>query len=181
QAVMHRQIFPPGAMNSEVPAELDDLVMRALARDPGARISNAGELRDRLYSVLGGYGTTMSPARMGRWIRERFPDEWRAAQKLEQRVTLQARAGEATARPSSHLSVSASISTPGDLLDTTQVTTHPSVSSTSVSGSDSISPLGDVAAGGGSNLMLYMAAAVAATVSILAVLALAYFLGRTAG
>ena len=41
--------------------------------------------------------------------------------------------------------------------------------------------LGDVAAGGGSNLMLYMAAAVAATVSILAVLALAYFLGRTAG
>ena len=180
QAVLHRPIFPPGAINPDVPPELDELVLAALRRDVEGRLSTAAELRDGLHEVLGAYGTTMSQARMSRWLRGTLPEVWRAACELEQRVTRQARSGDTPLRSSPSLSVSSSISTPGEA-EITRITERPALPPPSTSGPEVVSPMTAPPAEAPGGLWLYAVAAAVATLTVLGVLALAYFLGRSAG
>jgi len=45
---------PPSSKNSEVPAELDAVILRALAKDPAARFATAREMRDALARAVAG-------------------------------------------------------------------------------------------------------------------------------
>lgn len=45
------QVLPPSLMRPEVPEMLDDLVLRATARDPGARYADATELRSAIEAA----------------------------------------------------------------------------------------------------------------------------------
>ncbi|HEY4177377.1 MAG TPA: protein kinase [Kofleriaceae bacterium] len=49
--VQRGDIMPPSTFNQNVPAELDAIVLRALARDPDDRFSSAAELRDELLAL----------------------------------------------------------------------------------------------------------------------------------
>jgi eukaryotic-like serine/threonine-protein kinase len=48
------QVTPPSAHNSDVPGPLDEVVMRALQKDPGMRYQSAGDMRADLLRVLSG-------------------------------------------------------------------------------------------------------------------------------
>ena len=51
-AILEKPIAPPSTLNSEVPAALDDVTMRALARDPGQRYATAREMAMAIESVV---------------------------------------------------------------------------------------------------------------------------------
>ncbi len=51
--IMSEDPAPPSSLNDEVPAALDAVVARCLAKDPGMRFGDVGELRAALASALG--------------------------------------------------------------------------------------------------------------------------------
>ncbi len=67
---LQRPIRPPSALNSEIPAALDAVVLRALAREREARFSSAREMA-RALDALPELGTELDTARL---MRERFPE-----------------------------------------------------------------------------------------------------------
>jgi serine/threonine-protein kinase len=77
-AVMERvraaEAIPPSSSNRGVPAELDRVVLRALAREPEARFAWASELRDALAPWAGRAG----PEALSRLMAETFPEGLRA-------------------------------------------------------------------------------------------------------
>lgn len=50
--VLEREVVPPSTINPAVPPELDRVVLRALAREPGRRQSNADVLSEELDDIL---------------------------------------------------------------------------------------------------------------------------------
>ena len=64
-AVLHRIVnsdaAPPSLLRSSLPFELDQVVAKALARDPGKRYQTAAEFRDALVSVREAIGIGTSP------------------------------------------------------------------------------------------------------------------------
>jgi serine/threonine-protein kinase len=77
---------PPSATNAAVPAELDRLVLRALAREPEARFAWASELRDALAPWAGRAGPGGGAAALGRLVAETFPEELRAEDERQERA-----------------------------------------------------------------------------------------------
>jgi serine/threonine protein kinase len=49
---VHAQPTPPGERRPGLPAALDTLILRLLAKDPAARPGSAAEVRDALASLL---------------------------------------------------------------------------------------------------------------------------------
>lgn len=66
--VREMEVFPPSQGNSEVPAEVDGIVMTALARDPDRRWQHATALRTAMTTVTARLGLVMSNARAHDWI-----------------------------------------------------------------------------------------------------------------
>ncbi len=82
-AVATEEPPPPASLNVELPAELSDLVMRLLAKDPDQRPPSAGavaeslqEIEKRLCPVAGAAASAPKPQRSGT---KRHPVAWRAA------------------------------------------------------------------------------------------------------
>lgn len=69
ERVRAAEVEPPSGRNPEVPPELDRLVLRALARDPGDRPPGAAAMAEGLRPFAGG------EERLGRWLRDLFPEE----------------------------------------------------------------------------------------------------------
>ena len=59
EKVRSAEVIPPSRMNPEVPANLDSVVLRALAKDPDDRYANASDMLRDLESVL--YSYTPAP------------------------------------------------------------------------------------------------------------------------
>ena len=94
EKVRAAQVAPPSAANPGVPAELDRIVLRALAREPEERFGWASELRDALRP----WDRTLSAGRpgalaalMARWFPEELREEEtrraRALASLREAVT----------------------------------------------------------------------------------------------
>lgn len=64
----------PGILNSEVDAELDAIVMRALERDPAARYQTIEEMQIALTQRLYGGGYTVTSGDLAQFLGELFPD-----------------------------------------------------------------------------------------------------------
>ncbi len=56
------QVVPPSSVNPEVSPRIDQIVLRALAREPQDRYQNASELEKELLSILYGYQPSPGPA-----------------------------------------------------------------------------------------------------------------------
>ncbi|MBZ0231751.1 MAG: protein kinase, partial [Deltaproteobacteria bacterium] len=77
--VQRGDIAPPSTLNPAVPPELDAIVARALARDPGARYASAGQMRDDLHGVRIRYQMSATNREVEAWCNQAFDRKVTAA------------------------------------------------------------------------------------------------------
>jgi serine/threonine protein kinase len=75
-AVLEGPIEPPSRHNPAIPAELDEVVLHALSREPGGRPSSARELARELESVLSSWLGPVPASRLGNWLGRLFPGSY---------------------------------------------------------------------------------------------------------
>lgn len=61
--VNHMPVAPSARSEFEIPAELDELILKCLAKDPAARLSSAAEVSERLLAAVSGHVWTPHAAR----------------------------------------------------------------------------------------------------------------------
>ena len=66
--VQRGDIVPPSTFNQACPAELDEIVQKALARDPDDRYGDAGELRDELLELRRQYNLQTGHRDVAQWL-----------------------------------------------------------------------------------------------------------------
>ena len=87
-AIVESPIPPPSSARRDVPAALDDLVMRALAKDRDARLQRADELRDALERFMTAAGLRTSVKQLADYMKQQFgdpPEPW-LVDKLAKRI-----------------------------------------------------------------------------------------------
>ncbi|MCB9537993.1 MAG: serine/threonine protein kinase [Myxococcales bacterium] len=75
ELVREADVPPPSSLNPEVPAELDAILLRALARERADRYQTAGELADDLARYLHQSGPGLSGKGLADWMRTRFAED----------------------------------------------------------------------------------------------------------
>jgi hypothetical protein len=73
--VREMTIAPPSLKNREVPHDLDDIVMTALARDPSLRWQSAAAMRNALTGVMKELGTVVTNQQVIAWVEWAFTQE----------------------------------------------------------------------------------------------------------
>ncbi|HET9987300.1 MAG TPA: serine/threonine-protein kinase, partial [Kofleriaceae bacterium] len=79
ETIVHELPAPPSQFRAEVPAELDAVVMKLLAKAPGDRYQTADELYDELEHLADRHAIRMSNAALKRFMVELFgkrPEPW---------------------------------------------------------------------------------------------------------
>lgn len=89
-AVVNDEIPPPSMLRGWVPPELDEIVLRALEREPERRYPSARAMGLELRTFLTQSGATLGIAEIGEWMESLFPTE---KEKRVERVR-QARQGK---------------------------------------------------------------------------------------
>ncbi len=83
-AVLSGEIRPPSAHRSDVPAELDEIVLKALQRSPDERWQSARQMGKALRRFLAKQEELVGPAEIADWMAELFPNgESRKRQLME--------------------------------------------------------------------------------------------------
>jgi serine/threonine protein kinase len=78
----------PSSRRADVPRELDDLVLRLLAKDPEERCQSADEVVEAVETVAAGTGSVLSGSALGRLVRELFGprrEPWLELERLQRR------------------------------------------------------------------------------------------------
>jgi hypothetical protein len=75
EKVRNVEIMPPSSYNKKIPQELERIVLRALAKDPEDRYSNAIDLHDDLQSFLYTVGEFYSRKDLAAWMKKVFASE----------------------------------------------------------------------------------------------------------
>lgn len=66
---------PPSAVNPDVPADLDAIVMKGLAKRPDDRWDTAGDMQEALMGYVARTKPPFSTSRLAEWMRVTFADE----------------------------------------------------------------------------------------------------------
>jgi serine/threonine protein kinase len=80
-AVRSKRIDPPGALRFDVPRELDEIVMTALARDSSLRYPSASDMSEALSRFLLRRGERPTPGAIATWLHALFGEERAALKK----------------------------------------------------------------------------------------------------
>lgn len=72
-ALLYEDIAPPSKYRPQVPKELDDIALKALARDPDERWQSAREMGQALRRFLSKQDELIGPAELSEWMTELFP------------------------------------------------------------------------------------------------------------
>ena len=91
-AVVRHTPARPSLVVEGVPRKLDNIVMRALAKDPDARFSHAIALVEAIEEITEELGLKTSPSVLRRYMREQFgdlPEPWRMAPRDIKEQTMQ--------------------------------------------------------------------------------------------
>ncbi len=80
EKVRKAEVNPPSKFNRRVPPELDELVLRALAREPSDRFQTAGEFAQALDRVLERYG--FQPSELRDFLRGLFREDYQQERAL---------------------------------------------------------------------------------------------------
>src|SRR5262245_55331804 len=75
EKVRNVEIVPPSSYNKKIPAELERVVLKSLARDPDDRYANAIDLHDDLQSFLYSVGEFFSRKDLAAWMKKTFAME----------------------------------------------------------------------------------------------------------
>jgi eukaryotic-like serine/threonine-protein kinase len=78
-AIVTEPTPPPSSRRTDVPAEVDELVLRLLAKEPDERFQTAEELVETIEEVASRTGSVLSSSALGRLVRELFgqrPEPW---------------------------------------------------------------------------------------------------------
>lgn len=75
QLVREPDVDPPSVFNTHVPAEVDDIVMKALSVEPDRRYQDAGELARDLDAFLERASVTYGAEQLSGWMAQTFPEE----------------------------------------------------------------------------------------------------------
>ena len=70
---------PPSSRRADVPPEIDQMVLRLLAKEPDERFQTSEEVIEALEAIAGRTGAVLSPSGLGRFVRELFgqrPEPW---------------------------------------------------------------------------------------------------------
>jgi serine/threonine protein kinase len=73
-AVLSSEIEPPSAYRPDVPSELDEIVLKALQRNPERRWQDARKMGRALRRVLAQQEEPIGPAELADWMARLFPD-----------------------------------------------------------------------------------------------------------
>jgi len=79
EKVVHGRITPPHTRRPELPRELSDIILRALATDPAQRYATADELRIALDQFAWNAGLTAPGSSLAAYLRQQFgerPEPW---------------------------------------------------------------------------------------------------------
>jgi serine/threonine-protein kinase len=83
-AVLSSEIRPPSDYRADVPNELDEIVLKALKRNPAERWQSAREMGKALDRFLANQEELIGPAEVAEWMEELFPGgESRKRQLME--------------------------------------------------------------------------------------------------
>jgi len=83
-SVLYEEIIPPSDYRAQVPKALDEIVMKALARDPQQRWQTTREMGRALRQFLGSQSEVIGPAELSEWMAKVFPQgEARKSQLME--------------------------------------------------------------------------------------------------
>lgn len=77
--VRNAEIPPPRAVNPEIPVRLEEILLRALARDPDDRYSEARDMQEDLLSFLYDVGMRVSRQDLAEFQKDMFAEEYRRA------------------------------------------------------------------------------------------------------
>lgn len=75
EKVRNVEIMPPSTYNRRIPEELEQIVLKALARDPDDRYQTALDLHDDLQSFMYTSGNFFAPKDLAAYMRKAFADE----------------------------------------------------------------------------------------------------------
>ncbi len=75
EKVRNAQVEPPSRFNPRIPPELEQIVLRALARTVEDRYQWANELQDELHQLLVKLGTPYTSKQLASWMKEAFEQE----------------------------------------------------------------------------------------------------------
>jgi serine/threonine protein kinase len=78
EKVRNVEIMPPSTFNRNIPEELEQIVLKALAREVEDRYQTAMELHDDLQSFMYTFGDLFGRKEQAAFLREHFPDEYEA-------------------------------------------------------------------------------------------------------
>ncbi len=81
-AVLSSKIVPPSDYRNEVPAELDEIVLKALQRNPDERWQSAREMGQALRRFLAKQKDLIGPAELADWMAQLFPNGESRKQRL---------------------------------------------------------------------------------------------------
>jgi eukaryotic-like serine/threonine-protein kinase len=84
--VLELSVQPPSKVNSDVPVEYDEIVMRSLDRDPAKRQQTAKQFANELEELLRKSGYGAKNDRIGKYMQETFKTHIDARKKLVQEV-----------------------------------------------------------------------------------------------
>ena len=73
--VREMPIAPPSRINHDVPHDLDDIVLTALARDPSLRWQSAAAMRNALTNVMKELGVVVANQQVIEWVEWAFTQE----------------------------------------------------------------------------------------------------------
>ncbi len=73
-AVLSSEIEPPSVYRPDVPPELDEIVLKALKRNPDERWQSAREMGKALRRVLAQQEELVGPAELADWMAQLFPE-----------------------------------------------------------------------------------------------------------
>lgn len=84
--VIKMKIPPPSSISPGYPSRLEEIILKAVSREPSERHQTARELADDLQEFLAGSGKRVSPGDLERFMIETFPTRLRERRELEHRA-----------------------------------------------------------------------------------------------